>query len=270
MLPFHKYQALGNDYIVVAAPDLSPAAVRRICQPHFGLGGDGVLLPGGARDGAPFSLRIFNPDGSRAEKSGNGLRIFARYLYDSGQVDNAPFRLATDGGPVEAQVSADGSVRVDLGRVTVAPAPLTLSVAGRALTAWPASVGNPHCVVIWPQPPVAADATLYGPPIERDAAFARRTNVQLVHVTDRQTLHLQIWERGAGYTLASGSSSCAAVAVAHRLGLCDAAVQVVMPGGTLAVTLAGDGAATISGPVTRIACGQIDPAIFAAPDLTAI
>ncbi len=270
---FTKYHGLGNDYLVVEPADLPDGLpddwVVRVCDRHRGVGSDGVLLgPSRSTNGA-VALRIFNPDGSEAEKSGNGLRIFARYLYDTGQVDDAPFTVVTIGGSVTCRVHPDGqTVTVAMGRISFdsRDIPVTgppravlneeISAGGRTFRFCAATVGNPHCVV-FAADPTEALAREFGPLIERDERFPNRTNVQFVQVVDRASLTIEIWERGAGYTLASGSSSCAAAAVVHRLGLCGADVAVTMPGGTLYVAIGDDGAATLTGPVTAVCGGEI-------------
>jgi diaminopimelate epimerase len=267
---FRKYQALGNDYLVIEARDLSPGpqAARRLCDRHFGVGADGVLL----RESPPsFRLRILNPDGSEAERSGNGLRIFARYLFDRGEVGDSPFRAHTVAGEVVCRVAAGGGeVSVEMGRasfdsrdVPVAGPPRSvlrerLVVAGEPLEFSAVSIGNPHCVILRQ---VLDEAELHrlGPLVERAEIFPRRTNVQLVRVAGRDRLELLVWERGAGATLASGTSACAAAAVAHRLGLCDAQVAVHMPGGALAVEIAPDRGLRLTGPVGFVFAGEIDP-----------
>ncbi|MEI2689558.1 MAG: diaminopimelate epimerase [Anaerolineae bacterium] len=211
------------------------------------------------RTAASFGLRIFNPDGSEAEKSGNGLRIFARYLWDRGLVDERPFSVATAGGLVTAQVESGGRMAtVAMGRVSFDSQEIpvagprrealneTLHAGDTALRCCAATLGNPHCVVLREEVS-AADAQRLGPLIETDARFPRRTNVQFMQVLDRGRVRIEIWERGAGYTLASGSSACAAAAVAHRLGLCDAQVTVSMPGGRLEVGIAPDWTVTLHG-----------------------
>jgi diaminopimelate epimerase len=272
---FWKYHALGNDYLVVEGDEwrhlLAPAAVRRVCDRHFGVGSDGVLASFAGPAPGAFSLRIFNPDGSEAEKSGNGLRIFARWLWDRGRVDTSPFQVITPGGVVRCEVKAQGRlVLVEMGRVlfTSRDVPVAgpdrevvqelIEVGGRELRFTAATVGNPHCVIV--RDDVSADeARALGPLVERDARFPRRTNVQFVRVLDRHAIQVEIWERGAGYTLASGSSSCAAAAVARRLGLCDSPVTVRMPGGALLVEVAGDYSVRMAGPVTRVAEGELSP-----------
>lgn len=273
---FHKYHALGNDYLVIDPQDwpseFSAAEIRRICHPHYGVGSDGIVWgPLPAVGDVPFALRIFNPDGSEAQKSGNGLRIFCRYLFDCRRVTTEPFRLHTRGGVVTARVFDGGrQVTVEMGRVSFAASAVpvlgpprevireTLHVGDEAITFTSASIGNPHCVVERPGT-TTADVHRLGPSIERHPNFPERTNVQFLSVRDRANIAIEIWERGAGYTLASGSSASAAAAVAHRLGLVDANVTVHMPGGRIAIDIDEHFGITMTGPVTRIADGRLAP-----------
>lgn len=270
----HKYHALGNDYLVLPADQplahrLDADTVRRICDRHFGAGSDGILLGPLASSPAEFRLRIFNPDGSEAEKSGNGLRIFCRYLFDRGLVGTAPFRVETLGGVVGAQVFDEGRrVRVEMGRVSFDSRAIpvsgaarevimeTLHVADRSFQFCAATVGNPHCVI----PLDRIDAALakrYGPLIEVAPIFPNRTNVQFMEVIDATNIRIEIWERGAGYTFASGSSSCAAAAVAHRLGRCGNTLTVHMPGGIIAIDIDADFGITQTGPVSHVFDAQM-------------
>lgn len=275
---FAKYHALGNDYLVIdpasLADGMAPSQIVRLCDRHYGVGADGLLLGPLPASEADFGLRLFNPDGGEFEKSGNGLRIFARYLWDEGRIGAHPVTIWTPGGVVRAQVAERGrSATVAMGRVSfhssaipVAGPPRevlneTMTAGGVELRFCAATIGNPHCVVLCDQAD-AATAQRLGPLIERDPRFPNRTNVQFMQVIDRSHLRIEIWERGAGYTLASGSSSCAAAAVAHRLGLCDSQVSVAMPGGALAVAIAEDGSATLTGPVTKICQGSLSGEMF--------
>ena len=276
VMKFTKYHALGNDYLVLDPRDVSqvPKAVtvRRICHRNFGLGSDGILYGPTVCEGAGFGLRIFNPDGSEAEKSGNGLRIFSRYLWEQGRVGEAPFRVLTAGGEVVAQVREKGrSVEVSMGRVRFQSR--EIGIAGEAREVIEerlhlkgeedvycfsaATIGNPHCVIRLPE--VSADlARRIGPKVETHPLFPQRTNVQFLQVLDRHNIRIEIWERGAGYTLASGSSSAAAAAVAHRLGACERDITVHMPGGRLSIAIAGDYAVRMTGPVTRVGGMSLD------------
>jgi diaminopimelate epimerase len=278
-MKFTKYHALGNDYIVLDPADYSrlPAEpeIQRICHRNFGVGSDGILW-GPIRDAdGRFRVRIFNPDGSEAEKSGNGIRIFSRYLWDKHLVASTAFPILTLGGEVLSEVAADGrSVRVDMGRVSFNSSDIPVRgeerevlneeivVGGQKLNYCAATIGNPHCVVLCPEPTEGL-ARQIGPLLEIDERFPNRTNVQFMRVIDRNNIEIEIWERGAGYTLASGSSSSASAAVARRLGLCDGEIVVHMPGGRLDITVADDYSVTMEGPVTKVCEGAIDLEIFA-------
>jgi diaminopimelate epimerase len=275
---FWKYHALGNDYLVLDPHDLpaplTPRQIQTICHRNFGLGSDGVLLGPLPSTRAPFGLRIFNPDGSEAEKSGNGLRIFSRCLWDRKLASGEEFAIETPGGIVRSRVLDGGrAVRVEMGRVSFwsDQIPVTgprrevinekLEVHGRGFVFCAATVGNPHCVL--PLPEISAEeAKRYGPAIEVHPLFPRRTNVQFMKVLDRANIQIEIWERGAGHTLASGSSGSAAAAVAHKLGFCDRAITVHMPGGNLAIEIRDDFDILMTGPVTKVAEGEMAAEIY--------
>ncbi|MBM3822376.1 MAG: diaminopimelate epimerase [Verrucomicrobia bacterium] len=275
---FSKYHALGNDYLVIdpsqGSAELTPAEIVRICHRHFGIGSDGILLGPLPSTQADFGLRIFNPDGSEAEKSGNGIRIFSRYLFDTGRVGGEEFTLDTLGGRVRSTVSQQGrEVRVEMGRVSfqsdlipvAGPSREVLQesipVQGRTFTFCAATVGNPHCVI--PLPEVNESlARQYGPGLETHSLFPKRTNVQFLQILDRRNIRIEIWERGAGYTLASGSSSSASAAVAKKLGLVDEHVTVHMPGGQLLIEISPDYDILMTGPVTRVGHGELHPEIY--------
>ncbi len=269
-----RSHGLGNDYLVADPAELpiavSPERLQLLCDRHLGVGSDGLLLLDGAH-----GVRIFNPDGSEAEKSGNGLRIFARWLFDTGRVKARTFSIDVGGTSAGVEVHADGWVTVNMGQPTFRDDLKTLDVAGLGLEGEGApdghdeplavvalSIGNPHCVIFRPFLDVTELRRL-GPRVERHAAFPRRTNVQLAHVVDRHTLELLIWERGAGETQASGSSSCAVVAAAFRAGLVDADVTARMPGGELAVRVDGGGNLWQRGPVEEIARVTLSPELIA-------
>jgi diaminopimelate epimerase len=277
-MKFFKYHALGNDYIVLNPADtgeqLPPSQVKIICHRNYGVGSDGILLGPLETSECDFALRIFNPDGSEAEKSGNGLRIFSRYLWDKGLVQEEPFTILTAGGKVRCQVHPGGeSVTVDMGRVSFDSTQIpvegsprevineTILINGGELIFCAATIGNPHCVILRDE--VSEDeARRWGPLIETDPRFPNRTNVQFMKVLDRSNIQIEIWERGAGYTLASGSSSSAAAAVAYRLGLCDSQIAVHTPGGTIDITVSSDFSISMTGPVTKVAEGTISTEMF--------
>lgn len=272
-MKYAKYHALGNDYVVIRPAELdrelAQDVIRLICHRNYGIGADGILLGPIESNCCDFGLRIFNPDGSEAEKSGNGLRIFARSLWDEDLAGDQSFSVETLGGAVSCQVSSDGkSVTVEMGKVCFDSTQIPvegsrrevlneeISVEGRAFKFCAATVGNPHCV-IRSEGTTAEEAHRYGPSIETEARFPNRTNVQFMKVVDHENIRIEIWERGAGYTLASGSSATAAAAVAYKLGHCGPHIRVHMPGGILRIGLQEDFSATMTGPVTRVCDGII-------------
>jgi diaminopimelate decarboxylase len=287
--PFRKYQALGNDYIVLDPADWaqepSPELVRRICDRHLGIGADGVLW-GPIATTEPFALKLFNPDGSAFEKSGNGLRIFARYLWDRRLPDGPNFVLATPAGPVIAHVldATASMIGLEMGHISFdsqqipadgAPREIIrecVALAGREIRVTAVNVGNPHCVVFVDDltgldvvglgdsmDSLVGLARELGPGLERLPLFPKRANVQIVRVVDRHTLAIAAWERGAGYTFASGTSSCAAAGAAVRLGRCDSPVTVEMPGGNAVVDVAADWSVRLTGTVGPVFEGELSP-----------
>lgn len=274
---FVKSHGLGNDYIVLDEARLSrpltPEAVRLICDVHYGVGSDGILLlTRQAGGGADFGVRIFNPDGGEAEKSGNGLRILAKFLYDHGYTQRPEFRVSTPGGTVRARLHlTDGRVRAitaDMGRATFVSSeiPVTgprrevvgesLRVDGTTLTVTCVSVGNPHCVIFTDRLD-EDEVRRLGPKIERHPSFPNRINVQFATVTARDRVSILIWERGAGWTLASGTSSCAVASACVKNDLTDRRVTIESPGGELTVSVGEAWDLTLTGPVSEICRGTL-------------
>lgn len=279
---FFRGHGLGNDYLVMDPKELSfkltPANIRAICDRHWGLGSDGILAPVPSKN-ADFGLRIFNPDGSEAEKSGNGLRIFARYLHATGRVRRKTFSVDTKGGRVAIELHLDrygeaSAVTVEMGQASFEPDALPcklsggelinqpITVAGQELRFTGVSVGNPHCVIFKPKGAewTRDELLLLGPELENHPLFPKRTNVQLAVPTGPREIFILIWERGAGETQASGSSSCAAASAAVRLGLVRSPVTVRMPGGALHIDVDNDFSLTMKGPVAEVARGALSPA----------
>jgi len=284
MLPFAKGHGLGNDYIVIDGASLpsplTPAQIVRICDRNWGVGSDGILLLVPAWGGADFGLRILNPDGSEAEKSGNGLRIFAKYLWDHGHAKREVFTVATKGGRVECHCHVvDGRmnlVTVEMGRCTfLAPeipmngperevVRVPLQVDGQTLLITAVSVGNPHCVIFTDHLDEELVRRL-GPKVEHHPAFPNRINVQWARVTSRSSVDILIWERGAGWTLASGSSSGAVACAAVKNGLCDhGLVTVRMPGGELSIDVRPDWSIRLKGAVEEVYTGIFSPDLMRA------
>jgi diaminopimelate epimerase len=260
---------LSNDYLVIDPNvfdiDLKSESIKLICDRNFGIGSDGVLY-GPINKDDPFKLRIFNPDGSEAEKSGNGLRIFSRYLFEKGYTKGKKnFQIETLGGIVTAQIKDQTAdlIKIQMGKVTFTSDQIPVKGQTRQVVNEPIvfdstsynvtclSIGNPHCVI--PMKDISADAAKkLGPHVENHQLFPNRINMQLLKVIDRSTIEIQIWERGAGYTLASGSSSCAAAAAAYKLGMVDRNINVKMPGGELLIEIAEDGEIYMTGPVEAV------------------
>ena len=279
-MEFHKYHALGNDYLVLDPANTFSALedewIIKVCHRNYGLGSDGILLGPLPSDVADFKLRIFNPDASEAEKSGNGLRIFCAYLFDCNLVgEEKEFTVETLGGVVKAIVfDAGRMVKVGMGQAEFVarnipvrtPEPEMevihhpLEIDGQTFNVCCVSVGNPHCVI----PLDRIDEPLansIGPKVENHPMFPNRINMQLLKVLDRNNIQIEIWERGAGYTLASGTSSCAASTIAHKLDLCDSQITVHSPGGKLSIEIKPDYHLTMTGPVTKVGVFHLSPEV---------
>nr|WP_319573003.1 diaminopimelate epimerase [uncultured Draconibacterium sp.] len=273
---FVKSHGLGNDYIVLNQDEitfeLTEKAIIRICDVHFGIGSDGILLKVPSEK-ADFGLRILNPDGSEAEKSGNGLRIFAKYLYDYGFTQSKSFSIETPGGLVKAEVIEEKNnkaftIKVDMGKAIFESKkipvnceneecigePLELEYRGYEINC--VSVGNPHCVVLMDELDEKEIKT-FGPQIETNPMFPNRINVQFAKVVSPNEVEVMIWERGAGWTLASGSSSCAVACTVVKRGLTDRNLTIKMPGGNLAIEIDEEWEIRMTGEVREIGSGTL-------------
>jgi len=273
---FVKSHGLGNDYFVLNEAELSFSLneknIQKLCDVHYGIGSDGILLKV-ASSKADFGLKIYNPDGSEAEKSGNGLRIFAKYLFDYGHTSGKKFTIETLGGVVTAEVSQEiggkaSQVSVDMGKAIFGShrVPVNcdesecldhpLNMVDEAYLINCVSVGNPHCVIFRDKLSLA-EILKHGSEIENHPLFPNRINVQFAKVLSRNEVEILIWERGAGYTLASGSSSCGVAAVAVKKGLTDRKLSIKMPGGILHIEIDEDWNIRMEGEVREIASGYL-------------
>ena len=267
---------LGNEYIVLESTKidfkLTKQAIRRLCNIHFGIGSDGIvmLVPSTKAD---FGFRVYNPDGSEAEKSGNGLRILCKYLYDYGHAKSRQFSLETITDIVYADIVEEEKgkamlIRVDMGKAIFASCDIPVNsdqpeFIGQKIMAGDkefevncVSVGNPHCVVI-KQELDEKEIRTYGPLLENHLLFPNRINVQFARVLSRNEAQILIWERGAGYTLASGSSSCAASCILVKRGLIKGDLTMHMQGGTLKIQIDKNWNISMTGEVREIARGVL-------------
>ncbi len=246
---FSKWHGLGNDYLLVEraelASPLTPEQVRKVCDYHFGVGSDGILEVISA-NGIEADVLIWNPDGSTAELSGNGTRIAARWLARRSGEDEVAIRV----GPreVRARMRGGHEVEMDVGEVEVGERE-TIAVGDEVVELTPVSVGNPHAVIR--REPDRDDLLRLGPLVENHERFPERTNVQLMRVDGPNDISVGVWERGAGETLSSGTSSVAAAAAAAANGWCESPVTVHLAGGDLLVELQ-DGRARLTGPAQEI------------------
>ena len=272
---FVKSHGLGNDYIVMDLKKinfkLDKKRIKEICHRNYGIGADGILLLVNSKK-ADFGLKIYNPDGTEAEKSGNGLRIFSKYLYDYKYTKKRNFLIETKGGIVHSEVILKNKkvkdVKVDMGVASFESKKIPvktkdkysinqkIKVKNQSFTYSSVTVGNPHCVIFLKN--ISKDLALkFGRLIEENKLFPKKTNVQFAQIISKNKVKIEIWERGAGYTLASGSSSCGVVSVGYKLGLLSEKVEVIMPGGKLYIEIDKDYKLTMKGPVEEICNGQL-------------
>ncbi|RIH66133.1 diaminopimelate epimerase [Mariniphaga sediminis] len=273
---FVKSHGLGNDYIVLNQNEigfeLNENAIQKICDVHFGIGSDGILLKVPSFN-ANFGLRILNPDGSEAEKSGNGLRIFAKYLFDYQFSKTRKFTIETLGGLVQAEIIEEKNgkataVKVDMGKAIFSSPDIPVNcpkeecideILHLEYKDYPVncvSVGNPHCVILTDNLD-EKEVKTFGPQIETDPFFPNRINVQFAKVISPTEVAAMIWERGAGWTLASGSSACAVAAVTIKKGLVQRNLTIKMPGGDLKIEADENWNMRMTGKVSEIASGVL-------------
>jgi diaminopimelate epimerase len=267
---------LGNEYIVLDAADidftLTTLAIKRLCNINYGIGSDGIVLKVPS-DKADFGFRVYNPDGSEAEKSGNGLRIFCKYLYDYGFCNKEKFSVETLTDIVHAEIiekrnSKAYLIKIDMGKAVFSPADIPVAsgkaefiaekiqAGDREFEVNCVSVGNPHCVVI-KQDLDEAEIRKYGPLLENHPLFPNRINVQFARVISDHDAELLIWERGAGFTLASGSSSCAAASILVKRGLINGDLTMHMRGGEIKIQIDKEWNIKMTGEVREIASGVL-------------
>jgi diaminopimelate epimerase len=273
---FVKSHGLGNEYVVFDSEHINfhinELNIKKICNVHFGIGSDGILLKVPSNN-ADFGLKIYNPDGSEAEKSGNGLRIFSKFIYDYKWSKNNRFTIETKGGIVNASVIESINerakiIKIDMGKAIfdskLIPVDSNkhefmdelLTLADSTFSINCVSVGNPHCVILRDKLDID-QIKKYGPQIENNKLFPNRINVQFAKVLNEKEVEILIWERGAGFTLASGSSSCAVASVLYKKGLIQSTVTIKMMGGALTINIDKLWNMQMTGEVKQIAEGSL-------------
>lgn len=276
---FEKWQALGNDYVIVereALPfALTPGAVRALCDRHTGIGADGVLeLSPPDEPGFVARLRIFNPDGSEAELSGNGAREAIMYLRRAGWTDQRQFSIQTVAGEIRPTVTGESTCSVDMGRAATRSKDYpdgppdgtgTISAGGVDWAFQHVSIGNPQCAIRVGDLATleGLDLAAIGPGIERDSRFPNRTNVSFWTELDQQEIRARIFERGVGETQSSGTGACGA-AISHVLRGGDSPVRVVLDGGELEVDVTEDLHVDLAGWAVPVYAGELSPELLAA------
>lgn len=264
-ITLEKYHGLGNDYLIFDPNKnelkLTEESIRLICNRNFGVGSDGLLV-GPIMGGEKLEVKILNPDGSEAELSGNGVRIFGKYLKDAGYVQKNHFTIHTLSGQQTLQyLNEEGTkIKVSMGKLSFFSDEIpvkgprrevlneTMMFGSIPYRVTCVSIGNPHCV-IWLNDISKELACRIGKYSESSEYFPEKVNTQLLKVLDRTNIEIEIYERGAGYTLASGTSGCAAAGAAYRMGLTDNKMYVHMPGGVLEVEILEDYNVLMTGEV---------------------
>ena len=273
MLSFTKMHSLGNDFVLldgVRRPfHLGRDHIQHLADRHRGIGCDQLIVAEPGRNGADFSIRIFNTDGSQAEQCGNGARCFAKFLHDEGLTDQTRLVVDTGSRLIQLEIEDDWQVVVNMGAPGFEPGALPfdaqdeanvyqLDVAGETVEISAISLGNPHAVLLVDDVDTAPVERL-GPAIERHSRFPQRTNVGFACPITRSKIRLRVWERGVGETLACGSGACAAAVACHRLGRIDEEIEVELPGGIASVRWSGQGPVFLRGPAVTVYRGEIDP-----------
>ena len=274
---FAKYHGIGNDFVMLADPNdqikLSPEAVARLADRHFGVGGDGVIRVAPGSDGADLFMDYVNSDGSIGEMCGNGIRCLAVFALEEGLASGNSMRVQTRAGLKLVEVQDDGRVRVDMGAPIFGPADIPVTwdeadalhakfdVDGEMLEAACLSMGNPHAV-LWVDDPMTSPVTSLGPRLEQHPSFPNGTNVEFAHVISPDRVEMRVWERGSGETLACGTGAAAVGVAARLLGGANERVTVVLPGGELDIEWTGsldqESPVFMTGPVVKAFEGDLD------------
>lgn len=254
MTKFTKMQGLGNDFILFLPDEFEkikegfPELAIRLCDRRFGIGADGIFAPKRSEN-ADLGWYFYQSDGSTAQMCGNGMRCFARFVYDNGLVKKTKFSVETGAGLIVPELLDEGCVRVNMSKPVLQPEKIPfkgnnnlnyiLETQNQKFSINAISMGNPHCI-IFTDGDAKMQAEKFGEEIENHSLFPEKTNVEFVHVISRNEIQVEVWERGCGITLACGTGACASAVASILNGLCDEKVKVNLPGGALIIEWAGN------------------------------
>jgi len=258
-IKFEKWQGLGNDFIILEkeySGFLEPELAKKMCNRNFGIGADGIFAPVNS-DIADVGWVFYNSDGSIAQMCGNGIRCFAKYVFENNLVSKKEFKVETLAGIISPKILDNGNVLVDMGSPVLAPSKIPVNTEDnfnfkiQGFDAIAISMGNPHCV-IYTDKDSSICAKTAGPKIEVDPLFPQKTNVEFINIINKSKIKMDVWERGCGITLACGTGACASVAAGVHKGLINNVCEVVLPGGTLKISYKKSGNVFMEGAAQRV------------------
>ena len=266
VLPFEKMHGIGNDFILLERRHLPNGVqdkelAKYICNRNFSVGADGIIIVDlSATKDADFKWDYYNSDGSEAEMCGNGMRCFAKYVYERGFIDSPTFSVQTKSGIITPTLEEDGTVTINMGFPKLpSKKEEVIKVNSKEMTYTYIEIGNPHCIFISDKEVSDGDFNNIGPLVERHQQFPKGVNVEFAFVENKNKIKLRVWERGAGPTLACGTGACATVVAANIRGLCDDKVEVSLPGGVLNVMWdKSKGNIFLNGAATFVYTGQLN------------
>ncbi len=250
-----KMQGCGNDFVILNYEEYEKTNLpmeelaKKLCDRHFGIGADGMIIPYTKAKDTDIGWFFYNSDGSVAQMCGNGMRCFAKYVYDNGLVDKKEFSVMTGAGIIRPQLLDDGNVKVNMGTPILEDSKIPfkgerkITALDRKFDITPVSMGNPHCVIIGEDDPMEM-ALKYGPVIEKHEYFPEKTNTEFVRILARDEIDMRVYERGCGITLACGTGACASVVACVLNNLTEQKVKVNLLGGSVFVEWQGNAADT--------------------------
>lgn len=268
VLPFEKMHGLGNDFIVLERKHLPKAIdesflAKLICDRHFGIGADGIIIVDfPANHETDFAWSYYNSDGSEAQMCGNGMRCFAKYVFERGFIDEVSFSVLTKAGIIKPSIEGDGTVTVNMGTPKISNNPnQEILVGSQRIKFTYIEIGNPHCVIFTKKDNEISDPDFLnlGPKIEKHSYFPKGVNVEFVNVINKNEIKVRVWERGCGPTMACGTGACASLVAANINNLSDDSASVYLPGGCLKVKWDKNlNNVFLNGPATFVYTGQFN------------